>query len=254
MSDRTAFEVGRLYQPIKTIADTLVASQKDIFVRLPGLVGYWPSGIRAASGQVVEHGGSGFNLFQTGACPVGFDGNSFAHLGNGTNFVWSSSTQLGLTGTETWISSSIRGLTVGAWFMVDTSPTISTGLMGKDGVASDRGYAVDWLGTNAPRFGVSGTGGAVVLATGGVQAIGQWIFIVGRFIPSTEVSVIVNGDKSVNTTAVPASVFGSSQNFEVGRYFNDNTRIIHGKVRDAFLCASALSDEVIEELRVTSVP
>ena len=253
MSEDTAFEVGRLYKPIKAIADTLVASQKDIFVRLPGLVAYWPMGIRFA-GNAVEHGGAGFNLAQTGVCPTGYDGNSFAHIGNGTNFFWSSSSQLAVSGTETWISSSIRGLTLGGWFMADSTPTTNSGLITKDKDAPERGYGLLYTSSDEVQFFASGTGAATVLATSAEVGTGSWRFMVGRFIPSTEVAVFVDGDKVVNSTAIPAAVNGSAQDFEVGRYFNDNNRIVHGKSRDVFICASSLSDALIEEVRATSVP
>ncbi len=253
MSDKTAVEVGRLYGPIKAIADTLVASQKDVFVRLPALVAYYPMGIRAA-GSVIEHGGSLLDLTQTGTCPVGYDGNAFAHIGNGTNFLWNSSAKLNISGLETWVSSSLRGLTLGGWFMADSSPSSSpVGLMSKDGVAADRGYLLGWRQTDVPYFQVSGNGAAAFAVDGPTTGLAAWHFIVGRYT-SSEIAVFVNGDKTTNTTAIPASLFASSQDFEIGRFFNDNNRILHGKVRDLFVCASALSDAVIEQVRITSVP
>lgn len=253
MSEDTAFEVGRLYQPIKAIADTLVASQKDIFVRLPGLIAYYPMGIRNQSGHTVEHSGTGVNLIQQGTCATGYDGNSFAHLGSGTNYLFGASLY-GITGLEAWITASLRGLTVGGWFMVDSTPGVDSGLISKDAPAPNRGYALAWAATNAPLFETSSTGAAAVRATGGVGATGVWHFIVGRHIPSTEVAVFMDGDKSTNTTAVAAAINVSPQAFEVGRFFADNTRIIHGKTRDVFVCAAALSDALIEQIRVTSTP
>jgi hypothetical protein len=253
MSKESAFEVGRLYLPVKQIADTLAASQKDVFVRLPGLVGYWPMGIRAA-GAVTDHSGGGFALTQTGTCPVGYDGNSFSHLGSGTNFVWNSSSQLNLTGLETWVSSSLRGLTVGGWFMIDTSPTTNSGLASKEAAVPDRGYALAWITSDQPFFSVSGNGSSIVTATAPVSTLGGWHFLVGRFTPSTEVAIFNDGDKTVNITAIPASINASAQAFEIGRYLNDNNRVIHAKARDVFICASALSDALIEEVRTTSVP
>ncbi len=253
MSEESALEVGRLYVPIKAIADTLTAAQKDIFVRLPALIAYWPMGIRDLSGNVKDHSGALETLTQVGTCETGYDGNSFVHLGNGTNYL-NRATGFGITGLETWVTASLRGLTLGGWFMVDTTPTTSSGLISKDAPAANRGYSLTYDTADQPGFNMSGTGAAILSAVGqGVQT-GQWHFIVGRFIPSTEVAVIVDGDKAVNTTAIPASEFVSSQPFEIGRFFADNNRVIHGKVRDVFVCAAALSDALIEETRVTSVP
>lgn len=253
MSKDTAFEVGRLYAPIKAIADTLVSSQKDVFVRLPALVAYYPMGIRAA-GAVTDHSGSGFPLTQTGTCPVGYDGNSFTHLGDGTNFLWNSSAQLGLSGLETWVTASLRGLTVGGWFMVDGTPAIDGGLISKEGVVGNAGYALIWRTSNAPTFTCSNTGSDAFTATAPASTQTQWHFLVGRFLPSTEVAVFVDGDKTVNVASIPASVNVSTQNTEVGRRSNNNASIVHAKARDVFVCASALSDELIEEIRATSGP
>ncbi len=253
MSKESAFEVGRLYLPIKTIADTLTASREDVFVGLPGLIAYYPMGIRDISGNVRDHSGAGSTLPEVGTCAVGYDGNSFTHLGNGTNYL-ATGTGFGLTGLEAWISSSIRGLTVGAWFMIDSSPSPDSGLISKDGPPPNRGYGLIFTVGGTVLFFASGTGAATVNANSGAVSTGEWHFIVGRYIPSTEVAVFVDGDKTTTTAAIPASQFVSAQAFEIGRFFNDNTRITHGKVRDAFVCASALSDALIEETRVTSVP
>jgi len=253
MSSETAFELGRLYAPIKAIADTLTASQKDIFVRLPGLAAYYPMGIRNQSGHAVEHSGTGSNLLQVGTCPTDYDGNSYVHLGNGTNYL-SVASQYAITGLETWINSSIRGLTIGGWFMIDATSGSQRGLASKDGAAADRGYGLFASSTEDIGFFASGTGAALHTAQGGPVGLGTWFFAAGRFIPSTEVAVIVNADKTVNTTAISASQFASTQAFEVGRFGAGDFTILHGKTRDLFICASALSDALIEEIRVTSTP
>ncbi len=253
MSADTAFELGRLYQPIKQIADNLAASRNDVFIELPGLMAYFPMGIRFANGSVVGHSGAGASLVQTGVCPVGYDGKSFAGLGNGTNYLYTSS-GLGITGLETFIEAALRGLTVGGWFKVGISPTTTSGLISKDGPSPQRGYALSVTTSDQAGFQVSGAGTSIVSVAGQALALGQWRFIVGRFTPSVEVAVIDDGNKTVNTTAIPASCFASSQNFEVGRFFNGNNRIITADTRDVFVCAAALSDELIGQVRAASLP
>jgi len=253
MSEDTAFEVGRLYGPLRAISDTLAASQKDIFVRLPGLVAYYPMGIRGNS-WAIEHGGIGYHLFQAGTCPTGYDGNSFVHLGSGVNYLWNDQSAFGITGLETWISSSLRGLTLGGWFMIDSTPTTASGLISKDRPSPDLGYVLNWSTTNTVGFYVSGNGASQFGVVSASLEVGRWHFVTSRFTPSAEVAVFANGDKSTNTTAIPASINVSTQDFEIGRYFNDDNRIIHAKARDVFVCAAALSDQLIEEIRVSSVP
>ncbi len=254
MGERTAFEVGRLYQPIKQIADVLTASQKDIFIRLPGLEEYWPCGIRLNGGALADHARGGVHLSEVGAVPTGFDGDSYAHLGNGVNY-FSGSGVGGITGSETYIDATIRGLTIGGWFMMDTQPVGNADVfISKDDVPPQRGYRLDWTAANVPRFGASGTGAAVIFANAPASTIGVWHFIVGRYTPSTEIAVFVDGDKTSNTTAIPATIFVSSSPFQVGRRGTDDTSIPHAKARDLFICAAALEDDIIAAIRANSQP
>lgn len=253
MSADTAFEVGRLYGPIKAIADTLTAAQKDIFIRLPGLAGYYPMSVVSNTGGASEHSQGGTPVVETGTVPLAFDGNSYRHVGNGTNYL-SAVGVYGLTGIEAYISSSIRGFTIGGWFMVDTVPAQNGGLITKDAPAPERGYTLVWRNANNVGFFISGNGAATNSVISQVSTIAQWHFIVGRFTPSTEVAVFVDGDKTVDTTAIASQCNVSAQAFEVGRTFNDNNQVAHAKCRDVFICRSALSDELIEEVRQSSVP
>ncbi len=253
MSASTNFEIARLGVPLQQIADTLSASQKDVFVRLPGLLAYWPMGIRSSAGNVLDHSGAGRSLFETGTCPTGYDGNPFVHLGSGTNYLDGLNT-FGVTGLETFISSSIRGLTLGGWFMIDSLPAVNGGMITKDKLAPDRGYTLVYQAAGVVSFLVSGDGASTIGVSSAAAPLATWHFCVARFIPSTEIAVIVDGNKDVNTSVVPASLNVSAQAFEVGRQFNDNSQVLHGKARDVFICAVALSDALIEEIRVTSTP
>lgn len=253
MDENTAFEVGRLYGPIREIADTFTASQKDIFVRLPALIAYWPMGIRDIAGNVRDHSGAGSTLPEVGTCPVGYDGNSFTRLGNGTNYLQAGS-GFGVTGLETWVDASLRGLTVGGWFFAASTPTSLSGIVSKWGVVPQRGYALEWTSGDVARFAMSSTGANGFFVDSAVLSLSAWHFLVGRFVPGTEVAIFANGNKLVSTAGIPASIFASSQPFEVGRIEGDNSLVFSGMSRDVFVCASALSDSVIEQLRATSVP
>lgn len=253
MSAEAAFEVGRLFAPLKQIADTLTATQKDVFVELPGLAGYYPMSVRNGSGHAVEHSGSGSHLLQTGTCPTGYDGNAFVQLGNGTNYL-NVVTTYAITGTETWISSSLRGLTIGGWFMLDSVGGSSGGLVSKDAAPPNRGYFLVATTTPTITFAVSAAGGSGIGVTSASTTMAEWHFIVGRFTPATEVAVFVDGDKTVNVTAIPASANVSSGNFEVGRFSSLDANIQHCKARDVFICATALSDDLIETVRNSTRP
>lgn len=254
MSQEVAFEVGRLYAPVRAIADIIVAGHGAIFHELPALEGYYPMGMTDDdSGKATNHTGGANPLTQVGVVPVAFDGKAYRHLGDGTNYL-SATGAYGMTGLETFVSSSIRGFTLGGWFMIDSLPGTADGLISRDGISPQRGYNLLYKSTGAFRFGMSGNGAAVFGVDSPSFPISVWTFAVGRFTPSTEIAVIVNGDKSILDVAIPASCNVSTQAFEVGRWGALDANIVHAKARDLFVCRSALSDEQIETLRQSSMP
>jgi hypothetical protein len=254
MSADTALEVGRLYAPLKTIADAFAFAQKDSFIHLPGLRGYWPMSAVNYLGRAVDHSNASVHLQRTGSPTYGFDGNAYIQLGVATDFLHTASSELDFTGTEAWIDPAIQGLTVGGWFMMDASSVVDRGLITKDITAPNRGFALLQKNTNQYGFFISGDGSGVSQVIGSTALVSQWQFVVGRFTPSTEVAVFVDGNKASLTTSVPAQCTVSTQNFEVGRYLANNSQIVHGKARDLFICAAALSDSLIEEVYKASTP
>jgi hypothetical protein len=253
MGAETAFEVGRLYQPIRAISDILTSSAGEIFIGLPGIEGYYPMSIVNGSGQAINHTGAGDPLTQAGVVPVGFDGNAYRQLGSGVNYLLRASAY-GLTGTETFISSSVRGFTLGGWFSINSLPATSGGFISREGATGQRGYSLIVLSTGVVRMAMSGDGTAVLFVDSAAVPLNEWLFLVARYIPSTELSVFVNGVKTVNTTSIPASCFVSSQQFEVGRYINSDTRVVDAKARDVFICRSALTDAQIAAIRTATAP
>ncbi len=253
MSQDTAFEIGMATRQLTRIANLMTGEQSDLFVRLPGLIGYFPLGITTpVTGKAVNHAGGDVDLAETGTCPIGYDGNSYRKLGGGVNYLGAAGYVT--TGLETYIGSGLRGLTVGGWFSLSGSPSNSGGMISKDGVAGQRAFGLYTASDNSARFWVSPNGTDWVQAVGDTVSLGDWEFIVGRFTPSTEVAVFVSGEKDVNVTSVPASVPSSTQDFELGRYANNNSFTYNGRARDVFVCQAVLSDTLLEELMVSSRP
>lgn len=254
MGLETAFEVGRLFLPLKTIADQFSLAQKDLFVRLPALRAYWPMSVAKSASSIADHSGASVHLLKTGNPTLGFDGNAYIQLGVATDYMYSTLSGFEFTGTETWVDSSIRGLTVGGWFWADATPALNGGLITKDAPNPQRGFALVWNTTNSPLFLVSLSGTTAILATHQVQSLNTWHFIVGRFTPGGEIAIFVNGVKVTNTTSIPASINISTQNFEIGRYIGDDSRILEGRARDLFICSAALSDATLSNLYQASLP
>ena len=253
LGDKTAVEVGRLYSPIKSIADVLTAAQGDIFVTLPGLVAYWPGGIRDMNGDIVDHSSAGYMLTIVGTSRVGYDGKSYTEMGPTTEYAYSAAVAA-FWGFETWVTAAIRGFTVGGWFNINALQPGNGGLLSRDGIASDRGWVMFQQSTGEIGFGVSLSGSSVVSVVGPTMPLSSWHFLVGRFIPGSELAIWIDGNKTTNVTAIPAAANGAAQRFEIGRFSANNATISDGKWRDVFLCATALPDDLINDLRLGSLP
>lgn len=253
MTLEVAFEVGRLYGPLDRLASAIEASASDVFIKLPGVVGYFPMSIVTDGGAAVNHAQPGIDVFQVGTVPLADDGNAYRHTGNGTNYLRRTG-QFALTGAEVWIAASLRGFTIGGWFMIDGLPASNGGLISRGAAPPDRGYALGVTTTSLVNMVVSGDGASFSTVTSPLVTTGVWHFIVGRFIPSVEVAVFVDGDKTTNEIAIPASQYVSSADFEMGRKTGENSRIVHAKMRDIFICQTALSDNEIEAVRTATAP
>ncbi len=247
-------EIGRLWLQLKRIADAMVPQEREPFINLPGLRGYWPMSTVDFLGNAKDHSAGSSDLSRSGSPTFGYDGDPFVQCGVASDFLQGSTSAQDVTGVEAWMAPSIRGLTVGCWVKVDATPANVGGMVSIYGAASQRSFALFWNSSNEALFGVSGAGTVVVNVASPASAVGVWAFVVGRFTPSTEVAVFVNDVKTVVTASVPASAFNSTQAFEVGRIEANNARILEAKFRDAFICAAILSDAQIASLRLSSLP
>jgi len=254
MSADTAFEVGRLYGPINTIANLFSVAKKDVFIGLPALEAYFPMSLTGSAGECRNHG-DGLGLLMTGTVTAGYDGNSYRQTGNGVNYLRLGSTAFDLTGTETFVNPAIRGFTIGGWFYLDSFVTAQSAFISKHGPSPEFGYNLGLLTNDKLYFQMSGNGTSNnTIASTADTVLGEWMFLVGRFTPSVEIALFVNGLKFTNTTSIPAQCNASLQDFEIGRYFNDDARVIDARHRDVFLSRAILSDELIQEVRQATLP
>lgn len=247
MSYLTAVEVGRLYKPLSQLAGRS-RSVYDSFVYLPGLRGYWPMSGSNTDGDATDFGG----LFQplsglgdpiygevNGVGYVKMDGAS--RLVRPDNLLWD------ITGTEAHIDPVMRGLTLGAWARFDADQ--QSALISKyDPSLNQRAYLLQRNAADNMSFVISSDGAAMAFISDTVTlSTGQWYFLVGRFTPSTELAAFVNGAKYTLDTGIPASIFNSTAQLEVGG--NTGSSIyLDGKMAHVFICAMSLSDSIIDNL------
>lgn len=262
MSLTTAFEVGLIRPVIQGITDVLAAGisvniipeTREPFVNLPGLRGYWPMSVVDFLGNAKDHSGASSDLARVGSPQFGHGSGSYIQCSPVGNYLAGSISAQAVTGTETWIEPAIRGVTVGAWIRADSSPVSLGGLLGRWSGTPQKSFSLLWASADTVSFLVSGDGLVSITVVGSVQPLVTWLFIVGRFTPSTEVALFVNDVKVTNTTSIPAALFGGTSVFEVGRVNANNSNVLAGRFRDAFLTASALTDVEIENLRLSSLP
>jgi hypothetical protein len=139
-------------------------------------------------------------------------------------------------------------LTIGGWFWLDALSAGGTGLIGKyDTTTNNRSYLL--YTTNSPdfRFVISVDGTATKTVTSTTTPVARtWYHIVGRFDPSTEVKIWVNGSSNTNVAAVPAAIFNSTANLNCAALDNGAAATrLNGRASLNFLCAAALSDSIV---------
>jgi hypothetical protein len=218
-----------------------------------GLRGLWPMSAINDSGSAVDLLGLG-NLDISGTPTYNLTNTvSYAEFNGSTDYVSHADSALyDILGTETYINSSLRGLTLGGWFWRDTS-TGTQALIGKWNPSSNKSYTVSCT-TTVFTFQVSNDGSTEISLNTSTMVQDSWIFVVARFTPSTELAIFTNGTKAVNTTSIPASIFNGNGRFAVGVSYSGAApiRYLNGRASLCFVSASALSDTVIDNFYQTS--
>lgn len=223
----------------------------SIFKNIPGGRGFWPpSHIRAggeladiiAANPMTNNGNAQFSF--TGLFPwIDLNGSS-------QYFSVADTSALDITGTESYIASAARGLTIGGWFYFDTTASTVEALMSKWLGASNFSYILNRQSGGNIRFSITSGGTSATqdfVDSSGTVGANAWTFVVGRFTPSTELAVFVNGTKTTETSGIAASIFSGSANFEIGSLAGGSS-LLNGRYGGGFLSMMALSDTVIDYL------
>lgn len=229
------------------------------FLGLPQLRGLWLAGPTDSGGNALDSGPSGRTL-TPGGTPVwnytSQGGNYVSFNGSSQYYYRTSESALNVTGTESEIDSSIRGITVGGWFYITGAGAGGTGLISKYlTTGNQRGYMLYLSGASSPWtsvFGISSDGSAFTNITGSVST-SAWYFLVGRFVPSTSIDLFTNNSKSSNTTSIPASIYSGTADLNLFAYNNGAAgSYTTGRGSFCFICACALSDTIISNLYAAS--
>lgn len=224
---------------LKTMeASPTIGELFGMFLGLPFLRGYWPMSSFSV-GVVYDLSAQARNLSVNGGAAPNVYNSIIPYISlDGSGDYLSRADEAGLDITN--------GITFGGWFWWDTS-AVDQWLMHKyTTTGNQRSYRllVNSAGQITLSISADGTTATSVTSTNSV-ADGTWAFCVARFIPSTSMTVWLNGTPTTNTTSIPASIFSSTSLFYLGGPAGVE---LDGRLGPAFLCAESLGDTLIQYL------
>lgn len=223
------------------------------FLSLPGLRAYWPMNAFDASGNTIDQAGLDLVLSYSGNPTYNYTTQGAGYIdldGTGDFLSRGDEAALDILGTETSVASAVRGLTMGGYFWFDTLTTEMECLGKLNTAGNQRSYFLSKVASDKFTFTVSSNGTATTVVTSTTTALANaWYFVVGRYDPSTEINVFVQGsDDASNTTSIPAAIFNSTALFEIGSANSGGFGLLNGRASNCFLCGALLSDTAISNL------
>jgi len=203
---------------LKTIMDIAhpMARAVSLMQMRAGLRGLWPCAPAGVSGELIDLQGLGNHLTLHGNPQFDSTLTPFVQLdGTGDYFDITdaaSSNAFDITGTETFIVS--NGIACWAWVIPGETGTVEY-VISKWGAAASRAYRLYLDASDQFNFEISDDGTNSDVATSAAITIGEAYFVVGRFEPSSNVEIIVNGVTVAQATA-RASIFNTATDFAIG--------------------------------------
>jgi hypothetical protein len=252
LDELKANDDGQEIGPVPAAGDPFPTRPLGIYLALPGLRGLW-AGTVDGSGNWIDLAGHARNLSYNGDPILKYHsaGGVYWDLDGIGDFLHMPDTgDMDISGTETFIDPDIRGLTIGGWFLSDTSPAEMVGLFGKYAAAGNqRSYSLHIAAPNQFAFGVSGDGTSSTFhsVTSAPFSPFTWYFLVGRFRPSAELALFTNNIKTTNTSNIPAKINSGAASLVVGA-LSGGANLLKGCAALCFLCGAALPDNLILQL------
>lgn len=250
MSQRNDREISRLSGDFQLRYEPNFAwkSACSAFLALPGLRGFWPMSSFDEAGNARDLSGQGRTLTYNGNPTYNYDSLApyIEFDGVGDSLSRSDEAGLDITGTEAYVAGAVRGFTTGGWFWLNSFTPLVNAFIAKFTALGNLSYMLFEL-AGIYRFGISSDGTAQTTVDVASPTLGAWHFVVGRFIPSTELAIFDNGVKVTNVAAIPASIFSGNSAFCIGLDLADSS-YLDGRASLCFLCATALSDAIVLSL------
>jgi len=229
-------------------------SAVSAYLALPALRAFWPmsSVDYAVANRALDLSGQGYHLsdnntplfnYDSLAPYVEFDGaNQYLSRADGGAATWAD-----ITGTETYVNSAVRGLTLGGWWWIDQSTGSNQHLINKNNGGATLAYFLRFSNaTSTAAFVIDDGVGSQTLDTVGTVSFLEWHFIAGRFDPSNQMSIWLD-DVQCDAGTARASIQDTTAPLTVGATGVPNL-YLDGRASMVFLCAAALSDAIILSL------
>ena len=221
---------------------------------LPALRGLWVSSLDE-SGDVYDFSEQGRKLTNPGPALVGLDDRwPYLQFDGSNDYLYrGDEAGLDISGAESFVESAYQGLTAGGVFRFDDlSGANNMGVLGRWKTTGNQRSWLLYLRDTTQRLQAvasdNGTSTVMSIASSKVLGSKDYYFCVFRFVPSTSLDVWVNDTKDSDTAGtLIATLFNTSAQFNVMAY-NDGAAANRNQGREvfSFLCAAALSDDLIE--------
>ncbi len=214
------------------------------FLALPELRGFWPFSSVNESGNALDLSGQGRTLTNNSATPRGVYNNFVAYADpDGTADYFSRADEAGLDITG--------ALFFGGWFWFDDI-TGTPIFIGKSGAGSNVPYRIQ-LSAGVPTFIIGDGASTDSIGAGAAIVASRWYHIAGRYTPSSEINLFLNGLGTSNAASIPASLLNTADAFSIGARASVPDSFMNGRAALCFLCAddpaSALVDSLFQQTR-----
>lgn len=214
---------------------------------LPGLRGFWPMSAVGVSGQAIDLQGLGNHLTLNGNPQFSYENLIPYCQYDGTGDYHditdaASGNAFDILGTEVFVETAERGLTIATWVYPEETGTLET-FMGKWGAAGARAFRLYLDAADQFNFEISDDGTNSDVAISVAVTMNAWYRVVGRFRPGTFVDIFVNGVE-VNQATARAAIFNTATNFEVGARAG-GTEPFQGRISLAPISVMQLSTSII---------
>lgn len=232
-------------QQAKTLGPTLgeFVAQWQYLNRLRG---YWPMSSITETPTVIDLSGQGRALTFNGTANISVYRNLVPYIAlNGTTGFLSRVDEAGLDIVGT--------LTLGGLVRVTSGATIGAFMSKYGSVVANRSYYLRYTGSNTFQFGIGNGVGDTTVSSQSI-ALDEWHFVMGRYMPSSEVAIFVDGIWTRNTTSIPAAIVSGAANLEIGRLNAVNGQFLLGDIGACCLTSEAQSDDLVKMTFNRSAP